>query len=244
MNLIGHTPENDVLSAPAPKATKSYAPIGHKWIIEKLEEELDKRNIKIQDRNYIANNSRDQVTGQFLLHDSSGNEIIGPSTTFGNSYDKSQPFTISSGALVLVCSNGMMGYRDIARFSRKHTGSALKDAEQMIQQAVENLNPTFERFQKQVEHLQQVEITKRMAGEYLGRLYFEEKIITPTQLNEAKRAYFTDDNFSCNNDGNTSGFNFYNNVTEALKSTHPSQYIKRHAQFNDFAEKELMSINA
>ena len=242
MNLIGKTPENEVLNAPAPGSTDTYTAIEHRQIVDQLFEELDKKDIKVEKSQYTANDNRNQVAAQHLLSIEGMNDnVMGPAINWGNSYDKTKRFTMASGAITLVCTNGMIGLRDVMEFSRKHTGNAMKDVENMIQQVVNNLETTFEKFQRQMEILQYREITKRMAGEFLGRLYFEEQILTPTQLNEVKRNYFTDENFKCNSEGNNSAFNFYNNVTEALKSTHPNEYIRKHAKFNAFSEAELIS---
>ena len=243
MNIIGNITENEVLNIPVPQSTDSYTPIKNRWIMERLQEELDKVGLTIHKTKYQANQTKQQVIGQSTIHGpfSSSHDEIGASFVWGNSYDKSKPVTMGSGVIVYVCSNGQIDGKDVMKFSRKHTGDALKDVETMIQKAVQNLEATFEKFQKQNEILKEVELSKQIAAEYLGRLYFEEKILSSTQLSQVKKAYFHDENFKAFNDGEwTTGYRFYNNVTEALKSSHPGHYIDKHAQFNEFAEKELV----
>ena len=253
MNLIGQTPENEIMNTPVPKSTESYTAVSHKWIVDNVMEQLDKNNIKIKQRNFSANENRNQMVAQFSVLPTNGYNIenesteqdkfsIGQSIYFINSYDKSKRFTIASGGIVFACSNGIITGKDVEAYFRKHTGEAHKDIERMIENAVYNLNNSFENIQRKMEELRMKEVSKRMAGELLGRMYFEEKIISPTQLTKAKNAYFNDDNFGCWGDQNTSGYNFYNNVTEALKGSHPSQYIEKHAKFDNFIDRELLDF--
>lgn len=242
MNLIGNTDKKEILNAVPPQSTHSYTAVGHGWINEKLHEELDKLNLKVEESKFSANESRTQMVAQLMLSNgfTSTEDVHSPSITYRNSYDKTKNFSVGSGAIIKVCSNGMMAQRDVVNFSRKHTGNAHKDIIEMIQQSVSGVKDTFFTFKERIEQLEQIFMSKEYVGKLLGRLYFNEGILNPTQLNETKKQYFSNPNFHALNEYNeTNAYRFYNNVTEALKSSHPSQYIEKHTKFNSFIEKEL-----
>lgn len=242
--MIGKILESEVLEVVPPRATSSYTPILNELIIQELESELYKNNISIKKKNYSLGGKGNQMVGQWLLE---ANDIeLGPQIVFRNSYDKTTKFEISTGAFALVCSNGLIALKNVYSSKRKHTGNAVSDSKELIKRAVGESVNTVNYFKDFSNNLKDIEVDKKLYGELLGRLFFEQKAITSSQLNIINREFqFSNDFKSFNiNSGEigTTAWNMYNHVTEALKTANPKNYIRGHVMLTELF-KETFSLS-
>lgn len=225
--------KSDLYDVPVPVKTNSYSPVPHKELIEHVEEELYKRNLIIN--NTTLNSAREgkQLIGYADIHPQ-GYDELGMRLAFRNSYDKSMSVAFVAGAVVWICSNGMIN-GDI-QFMRKHTGSVLSELKNRIVSATDQLSEVFERSIKHADTMKSLTVNKTTSAELCGRLFIEEDIITSTQLGIMKKE-IKNPSFDAFKDQNV--WSLYNHATFSLKEAHPSNYLKQHIDIHNFFEKEF-----
>ena len=86
----------------------------------------------------------------------------------------------------------------------------------------------------------ELSITKQ--SELLGRLFVEEKILDSQQLSIVK-SEIEDPSFNYGVDPDTAWM-FYNNVTHALKKTHPRNWMDHQSKFHSFMSGVLLNAHA
>jgi len=221
--------EQELFSVPVPAATKSYAPVPHKDIVETAQEVLDKYSASLAGRTYRTNEKGTQVIG--LLDLAKKTQDFGYRLTFQNSYDKSMAVGFTASVQVLVCSNGMMIDVVTHGFRRKHTGSVREELKVYIHDCLKDLGPLMRRATEDAEKMRQVELDRTASAELAGRLFIEQEIVTATQLSIIKRE-LEEPTYDAFQEPNL--WSFYNYVTHALKRAHPTEYVERHRKLHDF----------
>tara|TARA_R110000868_G_scaffold97742_2_gene268907 strand:- start:1005 stop:1745 length:741 start_codon:yes stop_codon:yes gene_type:complete len=213
--------EDFLKSVEKPTYEGRYCAIPHDLFIDEVNNQLTLKGMEIEKKNYLIANKGQIMIGEYSIkaHDSEMNISI----SFRNSYNKQVSASIKSGAIVLVCSNGMYSIRGES-FKRKHLGvDAFRDTQRNISLSIDNAEVEYKKLLQDRDELKRTRVTNKIIAELVGDMYLNESIITETQLsllkNELKFSkHFTEDNAWC----------FYNNVTEVLKDNHPTNYIKQH----------------
>lgn len=213
---------------------RGYQAVAHMDIIDTIKEELDKQGIHVIKENYKIAKFGNQVYGN-LLTDMNVDGEMSAAIHFVNSYDKSKKFELNASALVLVCSNGMMRTNTFASFKRKHVGTIGFEMSFMVEEAVQNLEKEYMQLVEAKRHLEDITVNARLISELAGRLFMEEKLLSPTQLSRFKSE--TERKTNPFNNGNLWGT--YNNLTESLKLSHPSEYMDNHIQLHEFIMREM-----
>lgn len=112
----------------------------------------------------------------------------------------------------------------------------IEDYEQAIIEYAAHAHEIIQGLIEAKERFKQVGINKRVAAELVGRLFIEENIVTPTQVNIIKREI---DHPTFDYHALDSLWELYNHCTFAMKETHPSNIINNHILlhkfFNDYA---------
>lgn len=119
------------------------------------------------------------------------------------------------------------------QFVRKHTGSIVKELEEKTIKTIEQLDEHFRLMEKHSEAMKQIELSKIDTSKLFGKMFFIDKLVTPTQLNIISRE-LDNPTFSEFSDENL--WSAYNHVTYALRSSHPTNYISQHQNFHNFIE--------
>lgn len=218
---------------PVPRKTDSYSPVPHKDIVECICEELDKNNMYARSIDGSTARDGDQVIGYMDIAPQ-GYDELGMRLAFRNSYDKSMSVAFVAGAVVWICSNGMIS-GDI-QFMRKHTGKVLTELTSKIKLAVNDLSKTFEKSIRHAEAMKKVKVDKTLSAELAGRMFIEHDIITSTQLSIMKKE-ITEPSHELFKEENL--WSFYNHATESLKKAHPSKYFDQHINLHEFVEAEF-----
>jgi hypothetical protein len=155
-----------------------------------------------------------------------------------NSYDKSTRFQCGIGAHVFVCSNGLI-HGDLSTYGRKHTGNADSDIASHIAAQIGLANHKFKQLVAHKDILKGLTLSTTAQAELLGRLFVEEELIDSQQLsivkNEMEKPSY---NYGVDPD---TAWMFYNNVTHALKKTHPRRWMDKQGKFHKFMESEIIS---
>jgi hypothetical protein len=213
---------------------RGYQCLPYMTIIDSIKEELDKQGISIINENYKIAKDGKQVYGN-IITDMNVDGEMAAAIHWVSSYNKSKRFEINASALVLVCTNGMMRQNTFASAKRKHVGTIEYEVPFMIEEAVQNLEKEYMQLIEAKRHLESIETNQRLIAEIGGRLFLEESLLSPTQLsrfkseNERKTNPF--------NNGNVWGL--YNNLTESLKLSHPTEYMDNHIKLHEFMMNEF-----
>lgn len=225
--------EARALAAPVPERTETYVPIPHNIFINTLKERINNAGYRIAQSKYITSENGNKLIGLYVLENDyapsrASNPDFGMMVGFRNSYDKSMTVALAAGANVFVCGNGVVT-GSMVSFHRKHTGNIEGLLEEKINELFENLLENFVQLTVEIEVFKQTIISRKQKAELLGRLYFEENILSPTQMSIVKRElkhseHFHDDTL----------WSLYNNVTEALKTAHPVHYFEKHFKLHEF----------
>jgi hypothetical protein len=147
-----------------------------------------------------------------------------------NSYDKSITLKWALGVHIFICSNGAIS-GDMGAFKKKHQGQIQSFTPKAIGEYIKTAQEVFVKMQRQREQMKQIELTKRVTAEILGRMVIENEIITTTQLNiiERELRHPTHDYGAPN-----SLWELFQFVTYSMKEIHPSLWMDSHIEANDF----------
>lgn len=218
-----------------PTATASYSPIPHHIFIDEIQEYLDKQGMEICDKKYMVNGKGNMMTGEYgICHKEGGDNEAIMSIGFQNSYNKTRKAGLYSGMLVLVCKNGMYTRKQGATYQRKHTGNALQELRGQIITTIENAQEGFQGLVDEREAMKERELSKQTIATLIGDMYLNEGIINSTQLGIIKDEMLYSQVFK-----ERTAWSMYNWVTEALKDTHPGNYIKSHLKCHTYISNKL-----
>ena len=233
-SILGETEEH-LLKLKVPEKTESYTPVSHKFILETIYEQLEKKELEVLGKFFRTSNGGNRIMAQIqVVPKGEKRDYVFDSLirviAFRNSYDKSMSFGTGSGAHVFICSNGV--FSSEMSYIKKHLGDVDVQAGIQIIKAFDYLEETYKKLKEFKEALKTIELTKRVQAELLGRMIFENKILQSTQINIIKdqrkdSKFFTEDN----------AWHVFNNITESLKQTNPVEFYKNHLiVFNMFSE--------
>jgi len=224
--------ETELLEIDVPLKTHSYTPISHREMIEGIKEQLDIKGFKIKTTNYKANHEGTKLIGYYGIEHTDSE--LGIMMAFRNSYNKTMSAGLAIGAQVWICENGMIS-GDISLI-RKHTGAASKIVSNKIIDSINDFDTTFRGIILDRDLMKDQVITKQTCSELLGRMYIQEKMINNTQLDIIKHELDHSKEFK----GNTT-WDFYNHITESLKTSTLGSYLNDHTKVHNFIKQELLT---
>lgn len=219
---------NEMFGYQHPESTISYTPVSNQLIIETALEQLDKQGFNLVGEFYKQSTQNKFVGGLIL---DSQDTIPGHNFEFAfkNSYDKTMSIGLALGQNTFICSNSSVS----AEFTLKrvHTGAADKIVIEYIQETIKEMHDHYFKMIQHFHSWSDIEVTKRLCAEVGGRLYLEERILSPHQLSvlrdELKEESF---NYGVEN----TLYNLYEACTHSLKSEPPLTFINAHAKLNQF----------
>jgi len=222
-----------------PEYSNRYAPIKHNVFINEIKEGLDKQGLIITDKKYLIAQKGKIMCGEYMMDGGIKDMDMKVAISFQNSYNRQLSASCRSGALILLCSNGMYGLSGNT-YKRKHLGTnALSDVKINITSSIINAKESFEKLVQDKEELKTREIDKKIVAQLLGDMYINEAIITSEQLNIIKHEIDFSKDFKEMN-----AWSMYNWCTEGLKHSHPSNYMKSHLQTHAYLSDKFELTNA
>ena len=225
--------KEELLNIRVPSYTDTYSAVPHRAIIEVIQEELDRHGLTAVSEKYNTNNKGTQVIGYVdIVHPDGTN--LGMRLAFRNSYDKSMSVAFVAGSLVWICGNGMISGE--LQFLRKHTGSVNRELHEKVMTTIGYLDEHFRRMLFYSEVMKNRFLTREDMAKVLGKMFFQENLVTPTQLGIIKKE-FKEPSFEEFRYDNL--WSLYNYVTYSLKEAHPITYIEQHKNFHHFIEREF-----
>jgi hypothetical protein len=226
------------LDAPIPVQTTTYSPVSHGEIFDQIATQLVANNLaSLRNRVHINGNGGRMVGFVDVEPENEFGKQHGLKMMLGyrNSYDKSMSVGFAAGASVWICGNGIIS-GDILSFRRKHTGSVSQELNNRITDGINLMKNEFMQLNMEVDVMKGFNLTQRQKAEILGVMYFERNLVTPTQLSIVKHELTQSPHFKEDN-----AWSLYNNVTEALKKSHPVDIIPDHIKFHRFM-REMTGI--
>lgn len=225
--------ELELFQVTVPPKTNSYSPVSHSFLINTLHEKIQGLGLDIQSRWYRTDAGGKKMIGQWQI--GMGDEEMRVLIGFKNSYDKSMSLGLAAGASIIVCENGMVSGE--VSLIRRHTGSILDELNEKFDKIAKNFQATFAELQRDRDLMKGVILTPRNISEIMGRLYFEEELLTSVQLNIVKDQLENSEWFK----GDTS-WDLYNHITFALKRTYPEVFIERHVLLHKFFRENVFLV--
>ena len=122
------------------------------------------------------------------------------------------------------------------QYLRRHTGTVNQELHLKINNTINQLDDHFTTMLQHSEQMKNTSLSKDEMAKLLGRMFFQENLITPTQLNIIKRE-FEESQFESFREDNL--WSLYNHVTFSLKEAHPLTYMRQHKDFHQFVEREF-----
>lgn len=232
--------EQHIRTTPLPQHGKTYTVIPHGHVIDATKKELVAAGFNVKTELYRC--TQDGQVAQGVYHLDYGNDPdMGLMFAWSNSYNKSMRFKCAVGGHVFVCMNGVVR-GDMGSFVRKHTGSALYEAEQSIQEQIANAKRYYSTLVQDKDILKNVHLSAKEKGTILGRLFAEQEILTLTQVGIVKRELDKPSHhYNC--DPN-SAWAMYNHVTLALKESHPQTFLQDHEVLHNFFINEYGQLTS
>ena len=227
-----------IISATVPAQTRTYKPVSHASLIDLTMDGIEKSGFKLGKALYSSARDGQIANGRFTITNVADSEMelqIG----WQNSYDRSMSLKFAIGTRILVCSNGCVS-GDYGAFKKRHKGDIQNFTPSAITDYIKQAGDAFKLMQQQREAMKQVEITRRVKAELIGRMMIEEQFICSTQLNIIRKEMT---NPTHDYGAKDSLWELYNYTTFAMKEIHPSLWMENHIQahkfFNDYAYDAL-----
>lgn len=227
---VKHISRTETTSFPVPISTQSYCPISNNEIIDTTLEQLYKNGFNIKSEFHKCDGSKNKFVGGFVI--SGGDSESNLFFAYKNSYDKSMTAAYALGAQIMICSNSVV--RGEQSLIRKHTGLANAIVKNGISEGIKRIGDNYLQLKNELQKMKEIEISKKIAAELVGRLYIEDEIITSHQLSVIKREINIE---SFNYGVKDSLFNLYQAITHSLKSSHPVSFLNSHIDAHDFFTK-------
>jgi|TARA_B110000977_G_C10994879_1_gene461464 hypothetical protein len=227
------TTRDAVLAQPVPQATNTYGPVAHETLFERVEAEIARNNWEVDDISYRGAMNNDVVIAYYTLATKS-NLPVKPMIGIINSYNKTRRVGIACGARVMICMNGMISGEATA--AKVHRSKVMDHLDQMINVTLGSLRKTFGEISNDITKFQEHKLDGMTeVSHMLGELYVRDSILTPTQASVVKSEITESIHFSMKEDTESfNSWNLYNNVTEALKRSHPLNEFKDYHKVHDY----------
>lgn len=235
--MIHQVSAEDFLYHELPQPTHSYKPVSNALINQIIYEEAKHRQYQITGKGFRANPSRTEFIAMFTLDNPKNglSRMIG----YRNSTNKKWAVGFVAGALVMICSNGMIS-GDVITI-RRHTGSITDDLHTIVKQAFDEITPRFTSLLNETAFLHEKLIQQPDALEIVSELFLSKEMLTVTQISKLKEKFFADPNFSIPQDPDTffPAWNLYNQITEAMKHGAPGNFFDQHIALHDYFLQKL-----
>lgn len=224
------TTKQAIITSQLPEQTRTYKPFSNERLINLTLEGITQAGFSLGGENYTSTKEGNVSNGRYLIRSVEDTEMQ-LLITWNNSYNKKLSLAFGIGAWMKICGNGMMGWKTVGSFKKKHMGEIQEFTPLMISEYIRGAGDMFLNLQKEREQMKQIELTRRITAELLGRAYIEEKFITSTQLNIIKGelehpTYLYGDPNSL--------WSLYNYTTFALKEDHPEDWMQDHIDAHSF----------
>jgi len=222
-----------LINTPVPQETRTYKPVEHKQLIDLTLNSVANAGFKIDNEVYMAARNGQIANGRFAISSVADSEMcleIG----WQNSYNKQLSLKFAIGAHIFICENGAVS-GDMGAFKKKHQGTVQEFTPTAITEYIKRAGDVFAQLQKEREQMKQIEVSKRLQAELVGRMLIEEEFITSTQMNIiAKNIKLPEFDYKAPG----SMWELYQFTTQAMKDIHPVLWMENHIAAHKFFTRE------
>ena len=229
----------DVVEVALPMETRTYKPISNIEIITEIRKQAKINSLTIQGEGYRLSNDNNIMTSMFAFTPPQLANELSMMVIINNSYDHKSSLSCGIGALVLICSNGVIRMQKKSDMRRAHKGNIQNDLTTIISETLDRLKPEYAKLVDEVTTMQNLIVPKAKLHEIVGRLYFEENILNTSQMSLLKRNSNSPKNPFRLDEKELTLWKIYNNVTETLKYSHPKDIVKNHLLTHKFFTEKV-----
>jgi hypothetical protein len=233
-----------LINATLPPATQTYTVISHGYIIDTTLKSLAAAGFVVLDEKYRCNQDARVAQGIYRI-EYLNDPDLSMMFTWTNSYDKSTRFRCAVGAHVNASGASMV--KKTSAWQRKHTGNALQEATDQIDNIIADAQDYFQELldikdkmkQKYLSEEAYIIVTdptsttvypglfeklvNKKFGHLMGDLHFTNKLITSEQCTTIMKEYESQRYHY--GTGKNSLWTAYNHILIGLKSTHPKLWL-------------------
>lgn len=228
-----------VTAVPVPQQTRTYKPVSNAQLIDLTLEGINRAGFNLDRESYSLASDGQIATGKFTLSNVQDSEMQ-IQIAWQNSYNRMVSLKFAIGVRVFVCQNGCVS-GDMGTFKKKHQGTVQEFTPTAIGEYIKSAGDAFREMQIQRELMKQIDLTKRQQGELLGRLVYEEEIISTMQLNIIRKELVKP---SYDYGVENTLWDIYQHTTHSMKEVHPGSWMSDHMNAHSFfvnAQGELIT---
>lgn len=221
--LHGMPAYSSILSAELPAKTKTYTPIRHSDIINRVRTEIRDAGFKIVDEKYRSSNEGKIALGTFLINYKSDPDIY-LAASFVNSYNKQYAFRFNLGGVDKVTGISMiLNNASLGSYKRVHKGNADILATGKIAEFVGDAGEYWDSLIEHKAMLKEITLSTDVRDLILGRLFFRNKVLNGMQMNiienEIRKPSFT---YGTDEE---SAWSLYCHIALAMKEARPATWM-------------------
>jgi hypothetical protein len=186
--LIKTQTEDYLRKTKLPEETKTYTVISHGIVIDTAREMLEKYGFNVLSESYQSEHSGDIAYGLMKLEKVDDPDMA---MTFywTNSYNKMVKFKCSIGGFIYDNEVPFITSDNQATWNRKHTGVALDETLDIIESMIASAEEHFAQIVSMKNKFKEIPINRKDYAKLMGLLYFDKKIIAPTQASLIRNEY-------------------------------------------------------
>ena len=182
------TTEDYLRKTKLPLATKSYTVIPHGVVIDAIREKLQENGFIVTNELYKAEYNGDIAMG-FMHIQNDMDSDMGMTFNFTNSYNKMIRFGCSVGGFIYDNEVPFLTSNNSASWIRKHTGTALDEAMEVIDVMISCANEHFQEVIDMKEKLKAIQVDRKEYAKLIGLLYLDKEILFSDQVSIIKHEY-------------------------------------------------------
>lgn len=215
-----------------PEETKTYAVIGHGYIIDKVREMLALKGFVVTEELYKGEN-KGQEAMAFMQLENSKDPDMGMTFNWTNSYNKKLKFSCAIGGFIYDSKVPFVSSDSKSRYNRLHKGTALSETTEVIEQMIEQAEEHFDKIIEMKEKFASIDVSRKDYAKLMGLLYFDKQAISSEQINIVKREY-DKPSFKCNHPGTL--WSLYKTIMFAIVDQSPNQWYQQQIKINNYVQ--------
>lgn len=229
---IGQSTREYIENAPLPTHGQTYTVISHKFVIDEVTNGLKAAGFEIQKELYRCNQNAEIACGVYFMNYGDDPDM-GLMMAWVNSYDKSLRFRCAIGGHIFSSGNRIISGSAKESWSRKHTGTADQQAQEMIKRHVDNAADYYQELVSVKQQMKEIKVDLKTSAELVGRLFLEKNALNAEQVQMIKVQMRGDMKFDykCEPD---SLWALYNHIAYALQKSHPRKWLDQQVLMHNF----------
>lgn len=222
-----------MLSAPLPEKTKTYTPIAHMHIVNRVRSEIRNAGFSIDAESFKCSQDGMVALGSMMINYKDDPKLV-LAANFVNSYNKQFAFRFSLGGVDKTTGSYMiLDDNTYGSYKRVHKGAADLLAEGKIQEIINGAGAYWKELLDSADLLEGYVVSLKSAYSYAAELFFKDDAILNTmQLNTIKslfKARVDSSKTLCLN-----LYDFHNIIGQALQDSHPSEWLDHQTKLHSY----------